>query len=42
MENKDVVLVKNLDDEIIINLYDEINTESTYVILDVIIYKEKR
>ena len=34
MENKDVVLVKNIDDEIIINLYDEINTESTYTILE--------
>ena len=34
MEGKDVVLVKNIDDEIIINLYDEINTESTYTILE--------
>ena len=34
MENKDVVLVKNIDEEIIINLYDEINTESTYTILE--------
>ena len=34
MEGKDVVLVKNIDEEIIINLYDEINTESTYTILE--------
>ena len=34
MEGKDITLVKNIDDEIIINLYDEINTESTYVILE--------
>ena len=29
-----VTLVKNIDEEIIINLYDEINTESTYIILE--------
>ena len=34
MENNTVTLVKNIDDEIIINLYDEINTESTYTILE--------
>ena len=34
MEGKDVTLVKNIDEEIIINLYDEINTESTYTILE--------
>ena len=34
MEGKDVTLVKNIDGEIIINLYDEINTESTYTILE--------
>ena len=33
MENA-VTLVKNIDEEIIINLYDEINTESTYTILE--------
>ena len=34
MENNTVTLVKNIDDEIIINLYDEINAESTYTILE--------
>ena len=34
MEGKDITLVKNIDDEIIINLYDEINAESTYTILE--------
>ena len=34
MENNTVTLVKNIDEEIIINLYDEINTESTYKILE--------
>ena len=34
MEIKGVVLVINIEDEIIINLYDEINTESTYTTLE--------